>query len=65
MGAREALLGLSVLAQRCIDMNDIYLCFVDFKKAFNKVQHRKLVDILKSKNIDSRNIKIISRLYWN
>lgn len=66
MSTREALFGLNVLAQRCLDMNhDIYLCFVDFEKAFDKVQHGKLIEILNSKNIDSRNIEIISRLYWN
>ncbi|CAG9841161.1 unnamed protein product [Diabrotica balteata] len=66
MSTRDALFGLNVLAQRCMDMNqDMYLCFVHFEKAFDKVQHKKLVDILKSKNIDSRDLKIISNLYWN
>lgn len=66
MGTREALFGLNVLAQRCMDMNqDLYICFVDFEKAFDTVQHEKLLAILKNKNIDNRDIKIISQLYWN
>lgn len=66
MGTREALFGLNVIAQRCLDMNqDIYLGFIDFEKAFDKVQHAKLLDILVAKNIDTRDINIISTLYWN
>ncbi|KAI5753273.1 hypothetical protein M8J77_025408 [Diaphorina citri] len=66
MGTREALFGINVLIQRCMDVNrDIYACFIDFSKAFDNVQHQKLIDILKSKNIDSHDIRIISNLYWN
>ncbi|KAF2878885.1 hypothetical protein ILUMI_27286 [Ignelater luminosus] len=49
-----------------LDVNqDIYGCFIDFEKAFDKVRYEKLIDILKSKNIDSRDIRIISNSYWN
>lgn len=66
MGTREALYGISILRQRCLDMNqDLYVCFVDFQKAFDRVQHSKMIEILKQKNIDSRDIRIISNLYWN
>lgn len=66
MGTREALFSINVLIQRCIDVNrTIYACFIDFSKAFDNVQHHKLIDILKSKKIDSQDIRIISNLYWN
>lgn len=32
----------------------IYTCFIDFGKAFDKVQYQKLLGILTTKNIDSR-----------
>lgn len=43
--------------------NGIYLCFVDFEQVFDKIKHGKLVEILKPKNVDSLDIKIISYLY--
>lgn len=37
MGTREALFGINMLAQTCLDMNqDLYLCYIDFEKAFDK-----------------------------
>lgn len=51
--------------QRCSDLNhDIYACFVDSEKAIEKVQHEKFKNILKSKDIDNSDIKIICNLYW-
>lgn len=65
MGTREALFGLNVLMQRCLDVNqDIYICFIDFEKAFDRVQHEKLIEILQRKNIDTRDIRLIANLYW-
>jgi hypothetical protein len=66
MGTREALFGINTLMQKCLDVNrNIFACFIDFTKAFDNVQHDKLIKILKDKNIDSRDIRIISNLYWN
>ena len=66
LGTREALFALNVLAQRCMDMNiDIHVCYVDFEKAFDKVRHEKLVQILQAKNIDKGDLRIITNLYWN
>lgn len=66
MGTREVLCGINILTQRCIDINrNIFACFIDFTKAFDNVQHAKLICILKAKHIDYLDIKIISNLYWN
>jgi hypothetical protein len=64
-GAREVLLSLTVLAKKCLDMNhDLYICFIDFEKAFDKVQHPKLIEILQQLRLDRRDIRIIKNLYW-
>lgn len=66
LGTREALFALNVMSQRCLDMNqDMYLCFIDYTKAFDKVRHDQLLKLLKEKNLDSRDINIISNLYYN
>lgn len=65
LGTREALFASSVLFQRCLDMNqDVFACYIDFEKAFDKVKHDKLHQILASKNIDLEDARIINNLYW-
>lgn len=46
----------NVLAQRCIDMN--------YEKVSDKVNHKRFVKIFTHEIIDSRDLKIISQLYW-
>jgi hypothetical protein len=66
MGTREALFTFNTLVQRCYDSNvKLYACFIDKEKAFDKVRHDKLMEILKSKNIDTKDIRLIENLYWN
>lgn len=43
---------------------DLYLCFIDYSKDFDKVRHDQLLKLLKEKNLDSRNINIISNLFF-
>ena len=65
-GTREAIFSLQVLIQRCRDMNrDVYVCFVDFSKAFDNVKHEKLIQLLKSTGLDSKDIRVVANLYWN
>ena len=63
-GTREALFSIQVLIQRARDVNaDVFACFIDFEKAFDKVQHGKLISILRESGIDDRDTDIISKLY--
>lgn len=65
MGTREAIFALNVLSQRCLDVNqDLYICFIDYSKAFDNVKHEKLMSILQRLNIDHQDIQIIANLYW-
>ncbi|KAL1448667.1 hypothetical protein WDU94_003512 [Cyamophila willieti] len=65
LGTREALFCVQVLVQKCRDKNqDVYACFIDFEKAFDRVQHGKLIEILKKTNIDEKDARIIGNLYW-
>uniref|UniRef100_A0A8D8UV16 Craniofacial development protein 2 n=2 Tax=Cacopsylla melanoneura TaxID=428564 RepID=A0A8D8UV16_9HEMI len=63
---RDALFAYNVLVQRCLDINqNVYACFIDYNKAFDKVKHNQLIEVLKCKNLDSRDIRIIVNLYFN
>lgn len=65
-GTREALFGMNLLLQKCRDQRkDVFACFIDYEKAFDRIQHDKLIDILQGVGIDDRDIRIIKNLYWN
>ena len=44
---------------------DVYACFVDYEKAFDTVQHDKLITILQEIGLDGRDIRLIANLSWN
>jgi len=64
LGTRDALFGLQVLLQRCRDYNiTVYLCFIDFEKAFDKVKHNRLIEVLHKHQVDDKDARIICNLY--
>lgn len=66
MGTREALFALTVLFQKCREYNKtVYACFIDFQKAFDRVQHMQLIEELGNINLDKKDITLIKNLYWN
>lgn len=66
VGTREALFAVQVLVQRCRDVNcEVYMCLIDYKKVFDRVQHKKLMEILKTCGIDEKDQRIIRNLYWD
>lgn len=66
MGTRDALFAINILIQKCWDMQmDVFLCFVDYEKAFDRVQHEVLVRHLHSIGLDEKDVRIIQNLYWN
>ena len=65
-GTRNAIFTLSMLMERCIEVQkDLYICFIDYSKAFDKVRHNELFDILEQLDIDGKDLRIIKNLYWN
>jgi len=43
--------------------NDVHICFVDFKKIFDRVDWVKMFEILKDLHIDWRDRRLIQVLY--
>ena len=46
-------------------LNNIYICFVDFEKAFDTVSWEKMMKVLQSIRVDWRDQRMISELYMN
>ena len=52
-GTRNAIYILRTLAERAIEMQrDIFLCFIDYSKAFDRVKHKELMQMLSELDID-------------
>ena len=55
MGTRDAIGTLRVLTKRSIQNGqDVYICFVDYEKAFDRVEWRRLLHALRRMGIDWR-----------
>lgn len=65
-GCRNAIFVLRMLAERAIEVQkDIYICFIDYKKAFDNVKHEELFQTLKETGIDGNDLQLFQELYWN
>ena len=63
---RNAIFILRILIERTIEVkHDIYLCFLDYTKAFDKVKHGNLFQILEKLDIDGKDLRLVRNLYWD
>ena len=66
VGTIESITALkTILANGINSKQDSYICFIDFKKAFDRVEHDILIDILNKKAIPANEIRIIKKIYEN
>ena len=45
--------------------NDVYVCFVDFEKAIDRVNWVKMFEILKDLHVDWKDRRLLKDLYMN
>ena len=65
-GTREAIFCLNIANQKYIDNNkEIYACFIDYAKAFDRVQHHEMISCLERTGVDGKDIRLITNLYWH
>src|SRR6267154_6622463 len=63
-GTRDAVGVMRTLCERSLEHgNAAYICFVDFEKAFDRVNWVKMFEILKSLHIDWRDRRLLLDLY--
>ena len=54
-GTRNAIFKLRMITERCVEMQiDVYMCIVDYAKAFDKVQHVRLFEILQELDVNGK-----------
>ena len=65
-GTREGIFCFNILAQKHIEVNqDLFTCFIDYSKAFDRVHHDQLINCLEKIGIDGKDIRVIANLYWH
>ena len=63
---RNAIYILRTLAERAIEMQrDIFLSFIDYSTAFDRVKHKELMQMLSELDIDGKDLRLIRHLYWD
>src|SRR5207245_8869502 len=63
-GTRDAVGVMRVLCERCLEFgNEVYICFVDFEKAFDRVDWIKMMEVLERVIVDWRDRRLIYQLY--
>jgi len=64
-GTRDAIFQLRMTCERSMEVNkNIYLCFIDYQKAFDRVRHDKLVEVTEKAGIPELERRLIINLYW-
>src|SRR2546425_3373565 len=63
-GTRDAVGVMRTLCERSLEYgNEVFICFVDFEKAFDRVNWVKMFEILKSLHIDWKDRRLLQDLY--
>ena len=63
-GTREGIFNLRTICERATDVQkDVYICFIDYTKAFDRVKHFKMIECLSEIGIHDKDLQIISTLY--
>ena len=64
-GTSNTIFLLRVLSERMVEkQHDLYACFIDYEKAFDRVRHVELMEILKNIGVDGKDYRIIKELYF-
>ena len=65
-GTREGIDNLRTIIDRYVKCGkNIYLCFIDYEKAFDRVKHAKIIECMENLDIDGKDISLIRNLYWH
>ena len=64
-GTREGIFNLRTVCEQAIDLGkDVYICFIDYTNASDRVKHSKIIECLPEIGIDDKDLQIITKMYW-
>ena len=63
-GTTNAIFIMRNLCERGIEMQkNLFLCFIDYEKAFDRVKHQELFNMLINTEIDGKDLRLLMNLY--
>jgi len=64
-GTRDSIFNMRMLIERVLEKQRVlYLSFIDYSKAFDRVQHEKLIECHQKVGVVEWNLRLITNLYW-
>jgi hypothetical protein len=64
-GTRNAIFVLRMITERAVEMQkDVFMCFIDYSKAFDKVKHVELFEDLSKLDLHGKDLQLLQNLYW-
>ena len=65
-GTSNATFMLRTMAERVIEkQRKLVVCFIDYEKAFDRVRHEDLIEILKDIGVYGKELRVVQNLYWS
>ena len=65
LGTRNATFMLRTVMERAIEkQKDVFMCFIDFEKAFDTVRHEVMIERLRILGVDAADLRVLTNLYW-
>ena len=62
---RNAMFVFRTIAERMLQVDKpLFLCFIDYSKAFDEEQHEALFKILQQLDIDGKDLRLLRNFYW-
>ena len=64
-GTREGIFFVRSICERALEIDkEVYICFINYTKAFDQVKHSKMIECLKEIGVDDTELQIITKLCW-
>ena len=65
MGTREGIFNLRTIMEGYLEFGKgVYICFIDYEKAFDRVYHEQIMKCLDRIEMDDKDKRLISTIYW-
>ena len=65
-GMRNAIFMVRMISERAVEkQKNVYMCFIDYTKTCNRVQHDELLRMLMNLDLYGNDIYLIWNLYWD
>ena len=65
-GTREGIFNMRTIGEKYIEkQKHVYICFIDYEKAFDRVNHSAMIECLRDIGIDGKDLRFIAYMYWN